>query len=125
MASPTESELKLLRGLWSQGQQSARELHDATSAQTGWSYSTTRKMLDRMVEKNLVQIERVHGLKTYQATEPRLNTLAGLIRRFTRNVLAADGPIQAATFVQSPMIDEGDLEELQRLLSDSDKEAHP
>lgn len=124
MASPTESELKLLRGLWSYGQQSARELHEATAAQTGWSYSTTRKLLDRMDEKSLVQIERVHGIKTYIATEPRLTTLAGLIQRFAKNILATDGPIQAATFVQSPMIDEADLEELQRLLSDADKGAN-
>lgn len=117
MANPTDSELKLLKALWAQGRLSARELQDATEAQTQWSFSTTRKTLDRMEDKGLVLQEPLHGVKTYQAATSRLATMASLIRTFAKNVLDTDGPIPAATFVQSRMIDEDEIEELEQLLN--------
>ncbi|MEO1172969.1 MAG: BlaI/MecI/CopY family transcriptional regulator, partial [Myxococcota bacterium] len=81
-----------MRQLWRHRQLSARELHEATADETEWSYSTTRKTLDRMVEKGLLQVEWVHGIKTFVPGRSKLHTLAGLMRNFARNVLELDGP---------------------------------
>lgn len=113
---PSDSELKLLRPLWSAPRLSAREVHDASLSQTQWSYSATRKTLDRMEEKGLVRVETVHGIKTYAATRPKLETLAGLIKDFARSVLDADAPVPAATFARSRLLDEKEIEALQTLL---------
>ena len=116
MAKPSDSELRLLRCLWRAGRLSAREIHDEAGGDASWSYSSTRKTLDRMVEKGLVRVEHVHGIKTFVAARPKLQTLAELISDFTRNILDTDEPIPAATFVNSKLIDADEVAELEALL---------
>lgn len=122
MSKPSDSELKLLHPIWRAGRLSAREIHDAAGGDALWSYSSTRKTLDRMVEKGLVRVEPVHGIKTYVPAKPKLETLAGLIRDFARNVLDADAPIPTATFVNSKLIDADEVEELEALLKRLERE---
>jgi predicted transcriptional regulator len=125
MSKPSDSELKLLRTLWRAPRLSAREIHEAAGGDALWSYSSTRKTLDRMAEKGLVTIQAVHGVKTFAAAKPKLETLAGLILDFTRNILGADGPLPAATFVNSTLIDPEEVEALEALLERlSKKEGH-
>jgi cytochrome P450 len=40
-----KTDISILKHLWGVGRQSAREIHDALEAETGWSYSTTRTLL--------------------------------------------------------------------------------
>ena len=117
-ARPSGSELRVLRALWRLGRSSAREVHD--SKEWGWSYSTTRKLLDRMVEKGLVAIESVHGMKTFVASVNKVETLAALIRDFARDVLDADGPLPAAAFAQSRLLEPEEIEELEALLAEEE-----
>ena len=120
--TPSSSELRLLRALWRDGRLSAREIHDATAEASGWSYSATRKTLDRMVEKGLIAIEPVHGIKTFAPARPKVETLAGLIRDFGRNVLGADEPLPVAMFTGSSVIDDDEIAELEDMLQRLDEE---
>lgn len=124
-AKPSEYELKLLRAMWRSGRLSAREIHDASAADTRWSYSATRKTLDRMEDKGLVNVALVHGVKTYGPAQPKLATLAALVRDFARNVLDADAPMPAAAFAHSSLLDEAEIEALQALLDAEDPESAP
>ncbi|MAI91926.1 BlaI/MecI/CopY family transcriptional regulator [Ponticaulis sp.] len=119
---PSDSELILLKPLWQAPRLSAREIHDATLAETNWSYSSTRKTLDRMVEKGLIKTASVHGIKTFSAARPKLNTLAGLIREFSTNILGSDKPLPAAAFVGSSLITQDEIEELEALLAKNSEE---
>jgi BlaI family transcriptional regulator, penicillinase repressor len=116
MIKPSDYELKLLRHLWRRGRLSARELHDASQAETNWSYSATRKTLERMVEKGLVSIEAVHGLNTYAAAQSKVETLAMLASAFARDVLDLDAPLPVAAFAGSKLVSPGEIAELETLL---------
>lgn len=116
MIRPSDYEMKLLRHLWRHGRLSARELHDASVAETQWSYSATRKTLERMVEKGLVRLEPVHGLNTYVAAQSKLETLAALSTAFARDVLDLDAPLPAAAFTGSRMVSPDEIAELEALL---------
>ncbi len=117
MPKPSDYELKLLRPLWRHPRLSAREIHEASQGETQWSYSATRKTLDRMVEKGLVRIESVHGLNTYAAMQSKVETLAGLMTAFARDVLELDAPLPAAAFTGSRLIDADEVEALEALLA--------
>ncbi|MEM9234438.1 MAG: BlaI/MecI/CopY family transcriptional regulator [Pseudomonadota bacterium] len=119
---PSSSELRLLQALWRDGRMSAREIHEATVAVSGWSYSATRKTLDRMAEKGLVVTEPVHGIKTFVPGQPKVETLAGLITNFARNVLDTEAPLPAAMFSGSSLIDGDEIEELEEMLQRLDEE---
>lgn len=118
MIKPSDYELKLLRHLWREGRLSARELHDASQAETNWSYSATRKTLERMVEKGLVSLEAVHGLNTYMAAQSKVETLAVLASAFARDVLDLDAPLPAAAFTGSRLVSPSEIAELETLLQD-------
>ena len=73
----SDSELDVMRALWKSDRLSAREVHDRVSPARGWAYSTTRTVLERMVEKGLVNKTSFHGIYLYR---PRLSRAAGLAR---------------------------------------------
>ncbi|MEZ6024060.1 MAG: BlaI/MecI/CopY family transcriptional regulator [Hyphomonadaceae bacterium] len=114
--------MKLLRPLWSAPRLSAREIHEATAAQTKWSYSATRKTLERMEEKGLVTVAPVHGVRTYAAAQSKVAMLALLAQDFARNVLDADAPLPAAAFANSRLLDADEIEALQAELDSLDDE---
>lgn len=117
-ATPSNSELELLKCLWRAGACSARELHDAVVPVMAWSYSSTRKTLERMVDKGLVAEGSEHGLNVYRARVSKVATLAALSTDFARRVFEIDGPLAAQMFADSRLLSEEELEQLDALLRD-------
>lgn len=118
----TKTELTVLKQLWSAGKASAREVHDALSAETGWSYSTTRTVLTRMEEKGLVERSDVHGVAVYEPAKTRVQVLGAMARELTRQVLDIKGALPASMFADSPHLSEDDLAELDAILNAEDEE---
>ncbi|MBI1236032.1 MAG: BlaI/MecI/CopY family transcriptional regulator [Alphaproteobacteria bacterium] len=119
---PSQAELAILKHLWSAGAQSAREVQNAMGPETGWSYSTTRTLLLRMTEKELIRREDSHGLAVFSANVPKVALMGQLIRGFASNILDMNGPIPATAFASSKLFTEEEAEELTRLLEDSSGE---
>jgi BlaI family penicillinase repressor len=117
-AAPSPSELSVLKHLWTRGAQSAREVHNALLAETGWSYSTTRTLLARMTEKALVARQDVHGLAVFEARVEKVSLMSRLIRNFAADVLDLDGPLPATAFAGSKLFTEAEAEALTRLLEE-------
>lgn len=116
--TPSNAELELLKCLWRRDACSARELHDAAAPALGWSYSSTRKTLERMVDKGLVAERAEHGLNVYRARVGKVATLAALSADFARRVLEIDGPVPTQAFADSRLLSAGELEQLEALLND-------
>ena len=116
MQRPSNAELELLKCLWREGTLSARELHELVEPVLGWSYSSTRKTLERMGEKGLVSERQRHGLNLYRAAVGKLATLAALSEDFARRVLELDGPLPVQAFADSRLLSGEELDELQALL---------
>ena len=121
MQRPSNAELELLKCLWREGTLSARELHERVEPVLGWSYSSTRKTLERMGDKGLVSERPKHGLNLYRAAVGKLATLAALSEDFARRVLELDGPLPVQAFADSRLLSEEELDALQALLDASDE----
>lgn len=114
---PSPSELPLLKCLWAERELSARELHDRVAEELGWSPSSTRKTLERMLAKGLVAQRDLHGVRVYRAKAEKLPTLASLTRDFARRVLGMETPPPVSAFTGSTMLSEEELAELETLLA--------
>ena len=127
MSVPSITELSLLKALWRQQPLSARELHDAVVDELGWSYSSTRKTLERMLEKNMVRQQMRHGVQVYGAVSDKVDTLAAFAHDFGRRVMEIDTPLPVNMFTGSRLVDETELLRLEQLLNDwpVDKDAAP
>lgn len=115
---PSISELSLLKVLWKQQPLSAREIHDAAGDELAWSFSSTRKTLDRMLEKQMVSLQTVHGINVYSAQLEKVGTLAAFAHDFGRRVMELDAPLPVAMFTGSKLVDQNELAQLEQMLHD-------
>lgn len=114
--SPSPTELVILKRLWSQAPLSAREIHEAIGPALDWSFSSTRKTIQRMVEKDMLATSAAHGVTVYRPRRGKVQTLAAMLNTFTRQVLELEGPLPVASFAESRLLDEKELAELEALL---------
>ena len=115
---PSVSELTLLKALWKRQPLSAREIHDAVADELAWSFSSTRKTLDRMLEKRMVDLATVHGINVYSARLEKVDTLAAFAHDFGRRVMEMDAPLPVAMFTGSKLVDRQELARLEQMLHD-------
>jgi BlaI family penicillinase repressor len=118
MAIPSITELTVLKSLWKQQPLSAREIHEQVEAELDWSYSSTRKTLERMLDKGSVRQSLLHGVQVYQAALEKVDTLAAFAHDFGKRVMEMDSPLPVNMFTGSKLVDEDELAQLEQLLQD-------
>jgi predicted transcriptional regulator len=118
MPVPLISELSLLKALWRQQPLSAREIHERVEDELGWSFSSTRKTLVRMVDKGMVSMHLSHGVQVYEAVLEKVDTLAAFAHDFGKRVMEIDTPLPVTMFTGSKLVDEQELAQLEQLLQD-------
>jgi BlaI family penicillinase repressor len=121
MGDPSELELEVMKAFWRGGAMSAREVQAAVADTLGWSGSTTRTVLERMVAKDLLERGAVHGLAVYRPRKAKVAVIGGVLQRL-RGLLDIDGPLPASAFSGSQLLSAEELDELQALLAASDEE---
>ncbi len=122
MAIPSASELSLLKALWKEHPLSAREIHERVLPELEWSFSSTRKTLERMVDKQLLGLHLVHGVQVYTASVEKVSTLAAFAHDFGRRVMEMDAPMPVSMFTGSKLVDAAELAALEQLLQDWPKD---
>ncbi|MBA5605139.1 BlaI/MecI/CopY family transcriptional regulator [Duganella sp. FT3S] len=115
---PSASELCLLKALWKRQPLSARELHLQVAQELAWSFSSTRKTLERMLDKHLVSQHDAGGIHVYSASVDKVATLAAFAHDFGRRVMELDSPMPVTMFTGSKLVDQRELAELEQLLQD-------
>ncbi|MGK5030382.1 BlaI/MecI/CopY family transcriptional regulator [Janthinobacterium sp. DSP2-3-3] len=118
MATPSVTELSLLKALWKEPPLSARELHARVEDELGWSFSSTRKTVERMLDKGMLAQRSVHGVLVYEASVDKVATLAAFAHDFGRRVMEIDSPLPVSMFSGSKLVDREELAELEQLLHD-------
>lgn len=80
-----DSEWKVMRRLWELGRGGVAEVHEGLSAETGWAYSTVKTLLERLVEKGAVGVEKGRAGRLFVALLPqeeaRKNAFRALLDR--------------------------------------------
>ncbi|KPH64344.1 penicillinase repressor [Pseudoalteromonas porphyrae] len=115
---PTAPELEILKQLWYKQPRTARELHDHIAPLYDWSYSSTRKTLERMGEKKFIYSEAQGNKRIYFAKLDKMTTLARITKDFATRVLELDGPLPIAMFADSKLISNTEIDDLEKLLND-------
>jgi len=114
--NPTPPELSILKMLWRDGAKSVGEIHAILAEELNWSRSSTRKTIERMVDKGMLAVKDLHGLNIYHAKLKKVPTLAGLIQTFAKSVLSLDGPLPVSNLVKSEILTATELSELEAYL---------
>ena len=118
LSTPSVTELCLLKALWKDQPQSARQLHASVEAELDWSFSSTRKTVERMLEIGLLSQRSLHGVLVYESQADKVATLAAFAHDFGRSVMEIDTPLPVSMFTGSKLVDGAELAELEQLLHD-------
>jgi len=116
MAIPSITELTLLKALWKQHPLSAREIHQRVEEELAWSYSSTRKTLERMLEKGMISQHSAHGMNVYAPVLEKVETLAAFAHDFSHRVMEMNAPLPVNMFTGSKLVNQHELKELEQLL---------
>lgn len=119
---PSPPELSILKVIWEESPLSAKEIHEQAEEELSWSFSSTRKTLDRMQEKGFVDSSQKHGVRVFTPKLKKLKALALYGYDFARRVMEMDGPLPVSMFVDSKLLTPKEIDELQKMLNELEKD---
>lgn len=88
----SDAEWKIMRAVWDREPATARTVLDAVEPETAWAYTTVKTMLDRLVAKGAVSLDRRNNTGVYASLvtreEARRDAVSGLLDRAFDGALA-------------------------------------
>lgn len=117
----TAPELEILKCLWQQQPLTGKEIHQRMETLYGWSYSSTRKTLERMAQKAYLSVETQGNKKIYTALLDKVPTMAAFVKDFSERVLEIEGALPVAMFSSSQLFEQNELNELEAHLNNLQK----
>jgi Predicted transcriptional regulator len=113
---PTAPELEILKQLWEKSPLTAREIHNQLEDVLCWSYSSTRKTLERMQTKAFIAGSSEGNKIRYAPLADKVTTLAAFAQDFAQRIFELKSPLPVAMFADSQLINEHDIKQLEQLL---------
>ena len=110
----SKAEYSVLHRLWKESPLSVREVYDRL--ETGWAYTTAKTVMDRMVAKELLRRDKVHGVNVYYPLVKRSQGVSQWIRFIADKVLEIDREEALNMFVRQKVYSRAEIEEMQDLL---------
>ena len=118
--APTPAEWKILRIVHAQESCAAREVVAVAAAEFGWSSSTTKTLLRRLVAKGQLDTQRVGNSFLYSPTRSAIQMLCKEADGLLANAVeGAVGPLLAYMVKQS-RLSQTDLDDLRALLEEKE-----
>lgn len=112
----TEAEWIIIKAVWRLQPVTAPAVQEDLHAATGWTYSTVKTLMDRMVAKGLLVTERIRNLMLYRAvitqTQARRSEIMRAVQRAFDGAMA---PMMQFLLERSDL-SQDELDELQRLI---------
>lgn len=116
-SKPTDGELDILQVLWDRGPSTVREIHETLTEDKGTGYTTTLKLLQLMVDKNLVTRDESQRSHIYQALEQE-TTQRQLVRDLLQRAFGGSPTALVVQALSETRASADDLEEIQSVLDD-------
>jgi BlaI family transcriptional regulator, penicillinase repressor len=113
---PTEVELQILQVLWDRGPSTVRQVHQALALQRDTGYSTTLKMMQVMLEKNLVRRNDSVRPQVYRAVKSIHQTQVQMLDDLTQKVFGGSAKRLVMRMVSTGRLTPSEVVEIQRLV---------
>ena len=113
---PTEVELGILHVLWELGPSPLGNIHKAVVQRREVAYSTTRKMIQVMREKGLVQCDDSVRPQIYSAARSQDETQQGLLNDLVHRAFSGSSEKLVMSLLSADKLSAEELAELKTLL---------
>lgn len=119
LPQPTKTELNILRILWSNGQCTVREVHEALNEEEPSGYTTALKMLQVMHQKGLVKRDVSQRAHVYSAAVSKSETQSSYLSDMVNRLFdGSTSQLVLQALGNSPTADKLQLEKIEALLTE-------
>ena len=87
----TEAEWDIMKVVWEKEPCAAGTVQESLTPSRNWAYSTVKTTMDRMVEKGLLEIERIRNLQLFKSRISEVDAKRGEFRKMLKR--AFDGAL--------------------------------
>lgn len=112
----TPAEWKVMRIVWEQRECAARDVYERAGAEHGWSPSTVKTILRRLVEKKRLQTKQIGNSFLYRPTTSPLQSLKRAADDLLENVLEGTAGPLLSHILKKADLSPAELAELRALL---------
>ena len=116
---PTQVELEILQVLWELGPSPLGDIHQAVSKRRDVAYSTTRKMVQVMREKGLIDCDDKVRPQRYLAALSQEETREGLVDDLAERAFGGSTRNLVMSLLSSKKLSDDELSELKDLIEKS------
>ncbi len=111
----TEAEWAIMKIVWREEPCTAGTVQEALARTREWAYSTVKTTMDRMVNKGLLELERIRNLQLFRSKISEQEARRGEFRKMLKR--AFDGALTPMMqfLVENEEFSQDDLEQLRQL----------
>ena len=113
---PTSVELEILHVLWELGPSPLGDIHQAVSERREMAYSTTRKMVQVMRDKGLIECDDTVRPQLYRAARTQGKTQLGLLDDLVHRAFEGSPQKLVMSLLSADRLSPEELAELKRLV---------
>jgi len=121
--NPTPSELAILDVLWNLGPATVREVHEKLNPGKSTGYTTTLKLLQIMVEKNLVRRDEAQKAHVYRAGIPRKQAQSQLVSDLVDKLFGGSASGLVMQALSSKRASAAERAEIRKLLDEMERDS--
>ena len=119
----TEAEWRIIKAVWRKEPCTAPEVQQLVAGQTGWTYSTVRTMMDRMVTKGLLRAAKQGHLTQYRSAVTKREAQRGELLYALKHAFNGALTPMVQCLLDTSRLSANELAELESLIQSKRKAA--
>ena len=112
----TAGEWAIIQAVWDNEPCAAPTIQEELEKKTGWSYSTVKTMMDRMVAKGLLRTQRIRNLILYNSVITKKEAQRGEIMRAVKRAFGGAMTPMMQFLLDSKSLTEEELDQLEAMI---------
>ena len=112
----TEAEWAIIKAVWDNQPCAAPTVQETLENKKGWSYSTVKTLMDRMVSKGLLKTERIRNLILYRPAITKKEAQKGEVMRAVKRAFNGALTPMMQFLLENNKLSKNQLDELEALI---------
>jgi len=113
----TEAEWKIMKIVWEKEPCAAGTVQETLAGSRNRAYSTVKTTMDRMVEKGLLEIERIRNLQLFKSRVSEVDAKRGEFRKMLKRAFDGALPPMMQFLIEHEGISAEDAAQLRKLVA--------
>lgn len=120
----TEAEWAIIKSVWAGEPCTAPDIQQKLEKQTGWTYSTVRTLMDRMVAKRLLKAKKIRNVTLYESAITREQAQRGELLYALKHAFNGALTPMVQCLLDTNDVSPTELAELEKLIRDKKKNSN-